>query len=83
MFWNHLWIGHLSCLYPHQMRMACVNHIILSNIYVASCYSFFLHISKGETWQKKITRLREKMAEKKATVMVLSSLDEVACRVMN
>jgi len=32
----------------------------------------------GETWQNKIAKLREKMKEKKATVMVLSSLDEVA-----
>lgn len=34
----------------------------------------------GETWQSKVTRLRKKMEEKKTTVMVLSLLDDVACK---
>ena len=36
----------------------------------------------GETWQSKVSRLRKKMAERKATVMVLSLLDDVACKLL-
>lgn len=33
----------------------------------------------GETWQTKINRTIQKMAERDADVLVLTNLDEIAC----
>jgi hypothetical protein len=34
----------------------------------------------GKTWQEKICLVREKLEEKKADALILTALDEVACK---
>ena len=37
----------------------------------------------GESWQTKISNVREKLKEKDCTVLVLTALDEIACKDTN
>ncbi len=41
--------------------------------------NFFINV-EGESWQSKVKRLRAKMRETKTTVIVLSALDDIACK---
>ena len=34
----------------------------------------------GRSWEEKIKAVREKMAEKKADALIISALDEIACK---
>ena len=34
----------------------------------------------GRSWEEKIKKVREKMTEKKADAVVVSALDEIACK---
>lgn len=48
------------------------------------CVVIFIHLSfylfQGKTSSEKVKEVREKLKEKKASTLVLTQLDEIACK---
>ena len=54
--------------------------LIKSNTASLFAYYNVLLIVIGRSWEEKIKKVREKMTEKKADAVVVSALDEIACK---